>query len=116
MASILGGPRGSSGALAGAPAPPSGNPRRYRFGFVVLIWMYQQTSVPAGCVLSSSSTSRDQVALVAFLSPRPLSRPRLSIGPKNPANGACSPAVSIRVGVLLSNVVKVPTQLAGPAP
>jgi hypothetical protein len=45
-----------------------------------------------------------------------LSCPRLSIGAKKPAKGACSPGVSILVGVLLSKIVNVPAQLAGPAP
>src|SRR3954463_8422482 len=78
--------------------------------------MYQHSSVPAGCVLSSSSASSDHLALVAFLSPKPLRRLRLSIGAKKPANGACSPGVAMLVGVSLSNVVNVPPQVAGPAP
>ena len=81
-----------------------------------MICRNQHSSVPAGCVLSSSSTSSDQAAFVAFLSPSPVSWPRLSTGAKNPANGAWSPGVSIRVGVLLSKIVNVPAQLAGPAP
>src|SRR3954469_15637216 len=122
MTSILGRAPSSNGSPLTWTGRRSGAPSHsslaagYFFGLVVVICRYQHSSVPAGCVLSSSSTRSDHLAFVAFLSPSPLSRPRLSFGAKTPAKGACSPVVLMLLGVLLSNVVKIPPQLAGPAP
>src|SRR3954469_4872288 len=55
-------------------------PERCYRGLVDLIVSRKQSSVPVPCMLLSSMTSRDQVAFVAFLSPSPLSRLRLSCG------------------------------------
>jgi hypothetical protein len=71
----------------------------FYLGLVALNVSLKQSTVPVPWRLLSSMTSRDQVAFVAFLSPRPLRRPRLSCGAKNPTNGACSPGVAIEVGV-----------------
>jgi hypothetical protein len=80
---------------------------------VAEITSFQHHRVPAGLLGSSSSTSSDQVAFVAFLFPSPLRRPRLSWGAKVPANGACRPGVLIAVAApLLSNRVNWPAQLS----
>src|SRR4029450_845858 len=103
MPSILrAGPVGESGAPIGTPLLP--RPRSYyRFGFVALIVSDQQSSVPTGWSLSSSSTSSDQVALVAFLSPSPFRSAKLSAGAEVPARGAGRPGVRVGVGLLVSS-------------
>src|SRR5947208_10314503 len=114
MASILGGPRERERDARGRPVPSRGSSRY--FGLVALIVNRKQSRVPVPCWLLSSIASSDQVALVAFLSPSPLTRLRLSSGAYDPTNGACRPGVAIDVGVWLSNVVSPPEQPANPLP
>src|SRR5262249_9401041 len=86
------------------PSPPAGP----YLGLVAVTLSLKQSSVPVPCMLLSSITSSDQGTFVAFLSPSPSRKPRLSCGAKNPTKGACSPGVAIEVGVRLSKMVSPP--------
>src|SRR5262245_25671365 len=86
------------------------------YGLLVVIVSVKQSTVPVPWVLLSSITSSDQVAFVAFLSPRPFSSPRLSCGANTPTNGAPRDGVAIEIGFWLSNTVSPPVQPGKPFP